>query len=254
MRRRIRLTGRKQIARGDVPAKIIDLGGKRLLTLTLPETGIFEKFPKDARVVGVLKETKLIELVEFGTLENMKHSVELKNPFFVQPMFQLRIVSPDGKQLGLLFGSTDYWSLDAKGLEKGIGSKGILYFQPKAIAPRAWALDIRDEDYPVVYIDDRIPGAATWAKTDPTFMAFVFPAIVTLVFDDILRLKTEPEADWMKDWIKWADAIMPGAAPPYGSDLRECREWTDRLIDSFSRRHMLSDKVIAKLVPQGDAE
>jgi len=253
MRRRIRLTGRKQIARAHVPAKIIELGGKRILTLTLPEASIFEKFPKDARVLGVLREMKLIELVEFGTLGNMKHSVELKNPFFARPMFQLRIVSTKGEQLGLLFGSTDYWSPATSG-ETGVGRKGILYFQPKAIGPRAWQLDIRDDDYPVVYIDDRIPDAATWATSDPTFVAFVFPAIVTMVFDDILRSKSEPDAEWMKDWIKWADAIMPGAPPPYGAEMRECREWTDRLIDSFSRQHKLSDRVVSKLVTLGDAE
>lgn len=252
MRRRIRLTGRKQISRSDVPAQIIDIAGKRILTLTFPEEGVFSRFPKDSRVVGVLKENKMIELVEFGTLGNMRHSVDLQNAGFARPTFQLRLVTPEGRRMGLLLGSTDAWSLDADSKTNERSKKGILYFQPDGIAPRAWKLQIQDDDYPIVYIDKRIPDASTWAKTDPTFVGFVFPAIVRQVFLDILSQRAEPDIDWMKDWVSWADKIMPGYKPPYGGDYKDYDSWIDRLIESFSYRFRLSDKLVAILAPQGD--
>src|SRR5690349_16645060 len=102
MRRRIRLTGRKQIAKSDAAVKIIEVPGRRLLTLALADDRQFAKFSRDSRVLVVLRENKLIELAEFGTLGALKSAAELRNTAFVNPTCQLRIVSPDGGRLGLL--------------------------------------------------------------------------------------------------------------------------------------------------------
>lgn len=251
MRRRIRLTGRRQLAKSDATVKIIEVSGRRMLTLALGESARLEKFPKDSRVVVVLKENKLIELAEFGTLGALKPIAELKNPAFANPTCQLRIVSPDSRHLGLLLGSTDTWTLNAITGEHERGKKGILYFQPDAIAPRAWKLDIRDDDYPVVYVDDRIPDIRTWVRTDPVFVGFVFPAIVAQVFDDILLQPSEPDVDWMKDWLSWANVLMPGSKPPYGGTPSEKKEWIERVIDSFSYRYRLSDRLVGQLAAAG---
>jgi len=250
MRRRIRLTGRKQIAKSDATVKIIEIPGRRLLALTLADNRLFAKFPKESRVLVVLKENKLIELSEFGTLGALKTTTELKNEAFANPSCQLRIVTPDGQHLGMLLGSTDTWSLNADPLTTKNGKKGILCFQPDDIAPRAWKLDVRDNDYPVVYVDKRIPDTRTWVKTDPTFVAFVLPAIVAQVFDDILQQPVEPDADWMKDWLAWGDALMPGSKPPFGGTHTERKEWIELLIESFSARYRLSNRVVEHLTAE----
>ncbi len=247
MRRRIRLTGRKQIAKSDVAVKIVEIPGRRMLTLTLVQNNRFSKFEKDARVLVVLKENKLIELAEFGTFGALKSTYEIKNTAFVNPTCQLRIVSRDGQHVGLLLGSTDTWTLNADPLAPESGKKGILYFQPADIAPRAWKLDIRDDDYPVVYVDKRIPDTRSWVRTDPTFVAFVFPAIVAQVFDDILQQPFEPDTDWMRDWLLWSNSVMPGSKPPFGGTYSEKREWIDLLIDTFSTRYRLSNRVVDHL-------
>ena len=231
MRRRIRLTGRKQISKSDVTLKIIEIPGRRMLALTLADNRQFTKFSRDARVLVVLKENKLIELAEFGTLGALKTTAELKNAAFANPSCQLRIVAPDGQQLGMLLGSTDTWSLNADPMTHQTGKKGILCFQPDDIAPRAWKLDVRDDDYPVVYVDKRIPDTRTWVKTDPIFVGFVLPAIVAQVFDDIFQQTAEPDADWIKDWFAWADALMPGNKPPFGATHRERKDWIELLIE-----------------------
>lgn len=251
MRRRIRLTGRKQLSKADALVKVIDVSGKRMLTLALGDAVRLAKFAKDSRVVVVLKENKLIELVEFGTLGALRQTAELTNTAFANPTCQLRIVSPDGQHRGLLLGSTDAWTLNAITDEHERGKKGILCFQPDDIAPRAWKLEIRDDDYPVVYVDSRIPDVRTWVRTDPVFIGFVFPAIVAQVFDDILLQLSEPEMDWMKGWLSWANVLMPGNRPPYGGTSSEKKEWIELLIDSFSYRHRLSDRLVRQLAAEG---
>ena len=247
MRRRIRLTGRKQLPKSVAAAKIIELPGRRMLALSLGDRVLSGRFPPDSRVVMVLKENKLIELVEFGTLGSLKNTAEITNTAFANPTCQLRIVSPDRQQIGLLLGSTDTWSLISVSDVHQRGKKGILCFQPDDIAPRAWKLEIRDNDYPVVKVDKRIPDVRTWVRTDPVFIGFVLPAIVSQVFDEILLEPSEPDADWMKDWLAWANSFMPGNKAPYGATPSEKKEWVELLIDSFSHKFRLSDKLVTQL-------
>lgn len=252
MRRRIRLTGRTQIAVSDAEIKIADLGGgKRVVTL-VPTKKLLEKFPAHARVLVVLKENKLVELVEFGTLGVLKAAVDLKNTAFVAPTCQLRIVSTEPTAVGLLLGSTDTWTLAAD--QKDKSQKGILNFMPGDIAPRAWKLIVQENDYPVVYVDKRIPDVRTWVRNDPTFLAFVLPAIIAQVFEDILAGGPDQDVDWIKDWCKWADRLMPGTKPPFGEQRKDRLEWIENLQESFSQRYHLSDKVVSELTAQGGTQ
>src|SRR6202012_5980377 len=102
-----------------------------------------------------------------GTVASPKDVAEMSNTAFVNPTCQLRIVSPDRQQIGLLLGSTDTWSLVSVADADEKGKRGILCFQPDDIAPRAWKLEIRDYDYPVVRVDRGIPDVRAWVRKDP---------------------------------------------------------------------------------------
>jgi len=210
MRRRIRLTGRKQLARSSVAVKIAELPGKRLLTLSLAEPQAYRHFPPDARIAVRLHENKLVEIVDFGTIGSPKAVTEIQNQAFAAPSCQLRIAAAGKENQGLLLASTDTWTLRADNNQQDTATKGILLFQPAAIQPRAWKLDIRENEYPIVYIDERIPDPRTWARTDPVFLNSALPAILFQVFDDILDQTAPNDIDWMSDWIRWADVLMPG--------------------------------------------
>jgi hypothetical protein len=85
MRRRIRLTGRRQLSRSSVELKIAEVPGKRLLTLGIAEKRSFQGFPADARVSVKLFENKLVEIADFGPLGSLNPVVEIKNKAFVAP-------------------------------------------------------------------------------------------------------------------------------------------------------------------------
>lgn len=214
MRKRIRLTGRKQLARSVVEVKVVEIGGKKLVAMTIANKSAFAQMPDTARIRLRLFENKFSETLEFGTLGDMKTTAEIRNTAFSAPACQLRIVASDGEHKGLLLGSTDTWTLrTGGGDEGGTASEGILYFQPHDIAPRAWKLDVREDDYPIVYIDRKIPDARTWVRNDPVFVSCVLPAIVREVFDDILDGNTPPEQRWAKDWLGWADTLHARQCP-----------------------------------------
>ena len=254
MRKRIRLTGRRQLSRSCVGTKVVEVGGKKLVAMTIATPKVFDKMPKTARIKLRLIENKVAETLDFGTLGDMKTTAELKNGWYSAPSCQLRVVASDGERRGILLGSTDEWTLRAGGDDEGgTGSDGILLFLPHNIAPLSWKLEIRENDYPIVYIDKAIPNSSTWVRNDPTFLSCVLPAIIRELFDDILATNTPSEQAWVKEWLDWADTLMPGKAPPWTEGRVQKQAWIAHLLDGFCRRHGMLELLVGEL-KQGAAE
>lgn len=248
MRKRIRLTGRKQLPKNCIQLKVLEVNQKRMLTMDIANKKPLKPFPKDARLKIKLSENKVIEVLEFGTVGSPATTSELKNSAFSAPSCQLRIVSPSSETAGLLLGSTDTWTLKADNENQGNADRdGILLFQPKSIAPRVWKLDIRSDDFPIVYVDEKIPDPRVWVKNDPVFVSSVFPVVIEQVFEEILKQDSPREFDWMAKWLQWADTIMPGTDIPLSDDIQKKQEWTDRLIESFCDRHSVLDLLLDHL-------
>jgi len=235
--------------------KVITLPHKRLLTLGIADPNSFRSFPKDSKIKLRLVENKIIELVDFGTFADQKNAVEIKNTSFSAPSCQLRIAAAGSDRHGLLLGSTDTWTLQTDSeTEADRSKKGILNFQPMKTAPRSWKLDIRDDDYPIVYVDDRIPDPRGWARTDPVFVSCALPGIIFEVFHDILDHDSPADVPWMADWIRWAGTLMPGAGLPPRDSARDRKEWMDHLVDTFCLRHRVADKLLTKLIADGTVQ
>jgi hypothetical protein len=247
MRRRIRLTGRKQLSRSSVSAKMLEVGGEPVVTLNINDLNAFSSFPSDARILLRLSENKLFELLDFGTIGKPRLSQSLSFKHFVAPSCQLRIVSSAGDRHGLLLGSTDNWTLYADDGQNTQAQKGILLFMSAKIAPRPWLLEIRSDEYPIVYIDHRVPDARSWAGNNPIFLNCVLPTVISQVFHEILALPDSSDAQWVEDWKKWADELMRGSKPPVFGDANEKKDWVEKLVDSFCQKHHLSDNLIRHL-------
>ena len=181
--------------------------------------------------------------------------MEIRNASFAAPSCQLRIAAAGSDRHGLLLGSTDTWTLQTDNeTEADRSKKGILNFQPMKTAPRSWKLDIREDDYPIVYVDDRIPDPRGWARTDPVFVSCALPGIIFEVFHDILDHDLPAEVPWMADWIRWASTLMPGAELPPRDSARERKEWMDHPVDTFCLRHRVADKLLTKLIADGTVQ
>ena len=243
MRRRIRFTGRKQIPLSSVEVHLFEVGdSKKLVSLVIHEQS-FPSFPGDARVRLRMFENKFFETLEFGTLDALSMAY-LENTAFSAPSCQLRIVTSDSSRKGLILGSTKTWTLRNNDEDK---KKGILLFKPSNISPRTWKLDIRDDDYPIVYIDQKITNPGVWVRSDPVFISCVLPAIIREVFEDILVSGDPSEQEWMQDWLRWADSLMPGKSPPSSDDHPQKQEWIGDLLDSFCQKNHTLDMLLDRL-------
>jgi hypothetical protein len=201
-----------------------------------------KNFPIDAEIRVKLDENKIVEVLKFGTVGKPEATATLSEQSFIAPSCQVRIVSRGGTNDGLLLGSTKSWTYIASGQPDG-----ILLFQAAKIAPRLWKLDIRPEENPVLYVDERIADAASWARSNPTFIASVLPHVISEVMRTILAIGSLPEDGWMADWIRWLETLMPGSTLPFNEPDEQQRQWIDDLVDSFALKHSLSDQVLSSL-------
>jgi hypothetical protein len=246
MRRRIRLTGRKQLPKSAVNVTLTEIGDRPIVTLIPSHPKVFDSFPKEAKVSLKLIDNKRVEILDFGTVGKLRTSRELDARNFVAPTCQLRIADSGSKAKGLLLGSTDGWSLIAPDPKDQANSKGIIDFLPADTAPQIWKLEIRDSDYPLVKVDKRISNAGMWARNDPVFVATALPVIVRRVFDAILSEAVPEGMPWAEDWLNWSKLIAPGLTPPDDPEDTTAREdFIEHLIDTFCSQHGLDEKLLA---------
>lgn len=246
MRRTIHLTGRKQLSLSQFEFDIHEVGDSQVVTLGLSEE-IRRTFPNDARVRVKLVENKRVEICDFGTVGKPKLDVDVGNLKFYAPSCQIRISSSEAPQ-GKLLGSTSPWTFKSGGAEEG-----ILIFQAKPIAPKLWDLEIRDQEYPLLSIDDRVPDAATWAGGSPVFRALVFPTVLREVFRHIFAANDgqRPDDGWMHDWMKFADTLYGSTvSPPKSKEDIDVNRWCDDLSDTFLTHFNLGDQAIEALRKQ----
>lgn len=246
MRRRIRLTGRRQLSKSAVRVSLSELGGDPLVVVTVAHPEAFKPFPSGAKVSLRLVENKAVEVVDLGTVAKLHTSRKLNLRELTAPSCQLRIADPGHKAKGLLLASTDTWTLRGDDEKNDANSRGILQFLAAETAPQPWKLQINENDFPLVLVDKRIPNAGLWARNDPVFVGTALPAIVRQILDEILRGQYSDDTPWVVSWLQWADAILPGAAPSLPEDDRAVRlDYLDRLLDSFCSKHDLAEKMLA---------
>jgi len=240
MRKTISLTGKKKITANKYVLDINNAGETALLVLSLTDGKWFSQFPENARLFVHIAENKNFEIADFGTINKPSATYELPKSLFSAPKCSLRIVSTDASKNGVILASS---ASRTTGAALG-GRDGIICFMPADISPRVWKLEIRDDDCPVVYMNEKIPDPAAWACKDPVFVSTVLPTVLEFVWLDIFLKGGDSGVDWVESWIAWADILMPGENPPFKEDQALRQEWIDSLVNSFAHKHKLSGRLL----------
>lgn len=232
MRKTIRLSGRRQLQKSHFDILVASSGKDHWVELSISPEWDRSIFSPDAEIRLKLVENKLVEILRFGTVGQSLSKASLCSQSFRAPSCQIRVVSREPDTDGLLLASTNSWTLKSEG-----DPEGILLFQAASISPRLWKLEIRSDEHPVLYIDEQVPNAALWAKSDPFFTACVLPQVASLILKSVLDGGEPPDDGWESDWISWAQSLCPGCKPPFSADEDERLAWIDDVVDAFCKVH-----------------
>lgn len=231
MLKTIRLTGRRQLPVGAFDFQIFDQENTQIAALAIVDPSCLKGFPADAEIKVRISENKTVEILHFGTMAAPLSTTSVMTKFLA-PSCQIRAVVSNGDHEGKLLGSTKPWTYKSDGQIDGI----LLFQESSHIAPKLWKLDLRDEEYPILYVNDTIPDPGLWAKTDPVFHSCVLPVVIGSIFDRILETGESPEDGWMLDWLNWAASFVSIETIPF-SDHSKREDWIENLIDAFLRKH-----------------
>jgi len=246
MRKAIRLTGRRDIPLNSFKMKPAQEG--EIIEFDIVGDHVFSRLEPSARIYLQLTENKMTETISFGTVESPSSPSVPKFSGFRAPSAQLRVVSTEPSHKGLVLGSTSRWTLKMQsGDAEQTTGRGILLFQPKDIKPRTWKLDIRDDEHPVLYVDDSIPEPTDWARRDSVFRTTVMPTVVERVMHHLLANVDISDYPWVEEWFAWADSLVPETPRPINGEENERNAWVDILVEEFCRQHRFHDQLLSSL-------
>lgn len=196
-------------------------------------------FPEDASlyVEAYHKETR--QRFSFGKVskivppDNRKlEQIDLSGP----TLFKVIIVDESGNH-GLLLASGDGFRADAKDDEDSKAS--ILTVVSRPLHQIPWKVDFETGGAPELCLNSSIPNAIEKMRTDSVFQALILPAALKQVLT-FYMWNEDGESELSERWISFSNLF---ADKPEGTDPVEITAWIDEVVDGFTARFDLCDRL-----------
>jgi hypothetical protein len=251
-RRTFNFTGRKTIAHKDVridvrPDRRFDASWQFDSSLFPPEAHVYlEAFTSGSR---------LVLRFPFGTvgLPQPPEDRDLSILSGEAVLFNLKVVD-ESTDAGRLLGIAEHLRGLGEGVTEDASQQALLPVNPIDLDQQVWRLTF-EHGRPWLEVNNRIDGIMDIARTDATFFALVYPAVVRAILVRVVVQEefTDPDADlgdWKTQWLRWAVHWHPdNERPPEGdvSDRTEVWEgWIEAVVEQFCRNHSVSELFAAR--------
>ena len=253
MRRKFNYTGRQRISRSQTAFNIRDgATGGRSFDARLTLEGL--SLPPEAKVYVEAFYKRTSMRFDFGTVGALTQPADrtltdLERGDVV--FFNVKIVDESGEH-GLLLASGEGISASNSDSET-LGKQPILPVNhTDELGDLVWRLRIEESSGPVLEVNSRIDGIREAVRSDRTFFALVFPAVLREVLTHIVvreELHPDDAADdtWYGEWMAFVRTFHFGDPPPEGSPQDELDAWIDDVASSFASRHSIREAYAAAL-------
>ena len=162
-------------------------------------------------------------------------------------LFRVKVVDNSG-DVGLILASAD--QIPATDEDEGAQKDHLIVVIARDLGELPWDINISSdgETRPALILNNRIPDAINLIQHDPVYQSMLLPAVIREVYTFIFWDSDggEGEGSWQQAWLDFGELLI-AQPPPNSDDSFACREWTDLLLDEFSRQHQLSNRVIVSL-------
>ncbi|MDF1818642.1 MAG: hypothetical protein P1U54_08390 [Immundisolibacteraceae bacterium] len=243
MRRRFNYTGRQKILQKHVAIAIQqEDDGVEKFSADIE----FEKYqlPDDGKVWIEVYDRNQLERYPFGTISNPFKSSYLLESFLGNDSYYLRIKVVDSENNAKLLAVADSIS-PLRQNEGSLVLKSLLRVTTRDIDDRPWELEFATADYPLLVINNKIDAGKSLPRSNKFFQALVFPAVVRLILNKILRedgyrpsSDADQEDQWKESWLDFAGGLSGISKLDYDQALgeEEISKWVDDVIQSFCRK------------------
>ena len=148
--------------------------------------------------------------------------------------FGVKVVDPSGEHGKLLAEADGIIPNPSDGQEERIC---ILEVKPEDLGNQAWALDLTDGATPTLIVNERLNNKE-YIRSDETFFALVYPAVVReiltkiLLSDDYQEYDVESD-DWKDRWLHFICSLPAVNDLPAGEDELPKLQWIEDAVRAF---------------------
>lgn len=236
MIRKFNYTNRYKIARESVDIKISKISTKSFLHFNLDKTNL--KFPDTSKVYveafygpdsirfdfGTFSHTRPPSDTDISSISNLSDRI----------YFHLKIVD-ERNDVGLILGECKIYDLTD---EKAPAGKTCIFgvANVKIDTDEIWRVNLdRNQEMPVLEVNQRIEGIQEMAKNDRSFIALVYPSAIRRILEFI---QNSQDADldsesWCSKWLVFGEKLA-GRKHPSDNDDDEWGDWIDSVISRFN--------------------
>lgn len=242
MQRTLNYTGRKKIEQREAEFSFTDSEGD------VPEFNVVFKlnpdfqYPSDAvlYVEAHYKETR--QRFSFGLIANITppqnrllDQLDLSGP----TIFSIMVVDESGKQ-GLLLASGEGFRGDVSTFPDE-NKSSLLTVKSYPMGQRTWKVELESGTMPELHLNNSIPNAIERMRSDPLIQGLILPSALKHVLTYYLWNDDE-EGEARDRWLAFASLLA--GAPPETTDPIELIQWVDSVVEAFSERFDLCDKLL----------
>ena len=236
MKRQFNYTNRKRIPREKVEIVLRDQGREPPAfdaKIDLSDLGL----PDWAKVFIEAYYRNSYMRFDFGTVANIcckdnrtLHDIDNRELIY----FRVKVVDLSGEH-GKLLAEAD--RISASPANGGGTRICILEVKFEDLGNQAWSLDLPDGATPTLVVNRKM-GSREYVRSDTTFFALVYPAVVREILTRIVLIEDghEPDVDsedWKDRWLYFI-RTLPGVDPlPEGDDELAKVDWIESAVRAF---------------------
>ncbi len=119
-----------------------------------------------------------------------------------------------------------------------------------------WSLELSSTATPVLIVNKRL-GNKEYIRSDATFFALVYPAVVREILTRVVideRTEYDPEDDdWRQQWLHFVCSLPSVGLPPGGDDSESKYYWIDDAVKAFCEAQPTCAQFLATRSKEGAA-
>ena len=237
MRRRLNFTQRKRISQSDVSIRLIDEDAPPLSFEAQVSLDGYD-LPPTANVFLEAYRRNSYMRFPWGTVSDTRRVVRRLTLTDIDSSdtvyFRVKVVGSADED-GLIIAQADRIRVNA-------ADQSILPVSVTDLDEIVWRVSF-DDDEPFLLVNSRIEGILDLVRSDASFGALVYPAVLRDILERLCPEVTEGGDDqqhWVNTWETFAQSLNAEPIPQSDGPGRD--QWIDSTVNLFASSHRLLDR------------
>lgn len=154
-------------------------------------------------------------------------------------LFRVLVVDESGRH-GQLLASGSQFRADVDSDSQDRTS--ILPVRKHPLEQQTWRVHFESGAAPELHLNSKIYRVIELMRTDPTFQALVLPAVLREILTHYVWNDDDPDDEYCGRWMAFASLFAE--QKPASEDPMELTDWVNEVVDGFSTRFHLADRLI----------